>query len=53
MSTQLAMITKSYDGDLPQQVEMSEPRAESTQSVGVEFYFKDVLFTQETAEFIL
>lgn len=28
-------------------------RATSTQSVGAEFYFKDVLFTQETPEFIL
>lgn len=66
MSTQLAKLTTSYDGDLPQRTAASESkepsvglveakgaRATSTHSVGAEFYFKDVLFTQETPEFIL
>lgn len=65
VSTQLAKMTNSYDAELPQRVaEQQETvarlgpgkaggRATSTQSVGAEFYFKDVLFTQETPEFIL
>lgn len=69
MSTQLAKMTTSYDAELPASVDrivatedggMSlalgpglTGRAQSTHSVGAEFYFKDVLFTQETPEFIL
>lgn len=63
MSTQLASMTTSYDADLPAVSRKDEGlqlpgaikpgRATSTQSVGAEFYFKDVLFTQETPEFIL
>lgn len=64
VSTQLAKMTTSYDAELPGRVEQQQQevkglaasksgRATSTQSVGAEFYFKDVLFTQETPEFIL
>lgn len=69
MSTQLASMTTSYDADLPMVSQctgrnaaddglqlpgaIKPGRATSTQSVGAEFYFKDVLFTQETPEFIL
>lgn len=69
VSTQLSKMTSSYDAELPQRVEEQRKqqqetvarlgpgkkagRATSTQSVGAEFYFKDVLFTQETPEFIL
>lgn len=68
VSTQLARMATSIDGDdqLPRSCERVDGkgaamgvgkggggRATSTQSVGAEFYFKDVLFTQETPEFIL
>lgn len=67
VSTQLAKMTASYDDDalttssvdrivVPALVDLAASksgRATSTQSVGAEFYFKDVLFTQETPEFIL
>lgn len=62
VSTQLAKMTTSYDAELPERVQQQQVkglaasksgRATSTQSVGAEFYFKDVLFTQETPEFIL